>query len=386
MVRRRRTGRPLVLVVGVLAAACLLGLSTARAASVLPPPIDAGVARVHSVSGVLVLDPPYYNLSQYSHMSWTAFAATEAGDRKADVHYAVDWARAAADYRKALRQLRQTKTHPSAKDYEDLLRQYAVVTREVWVQDAATHTATVAFFNADPRTRRLVRVKYITLDFATGLPPTFDHTESWRVWEFAAQLRAAMEVTPGIKVADQRVARRAGLPCRRACVRAPARLVGLGGLATGLTLSVTVGVRSEERRRLQLSVPRARPARERAAAGRDLRRASGLPCAASSAASGRDHGPGSRRPRAVAARRRPRVGCAGLQARAFALAARVHVVDHPPAREREVGSGFCSSTAVDSRRWCRGRGRGWGSAMAGMVSQSESPRSTGRAGRRWSDA
>ena len=186
-----------------------------------------------------MLDPPYYDPSQYSRVSWTAFAATDAGDRKADVHYSVDWAGAAADYRKALRQLRQAKAHPSANDYQDLMRQYVVVTREVWVQDAATHTATVAFFNADPRTRRLVRVKYITLDFATGLPPTFDHTESWRVWELAAQFRAAMEVTPGIKVTDEQVAGRPGyrvdLP---ASTRQPAWSAWVDR-QTGLTLSVT---------------------------------------------------------------------------------------------------------------------------------------------------
>ena len=176
-------------------------------------------------------------------MAWTGFAATASGDRRADVHYAVDWDRAAASYRDALRELESRKAELSseqfAKESKELAREHAVPTRTVWVQDSSTHTATWALFSADPITRRPVRVKYIAMPYETGLPPTPDHTDSWRVWELAPQLRAALETEPGITVSTET---RDGVAGYRVGVPASGDDPAWSAFvdrATGLTLSVT---------------------------------------------------------------------------------------------------------------------------------------------------
>ena len=216
--------------------------STTPVSPAAAPALDAGIARIDSVSGVLVLDAPSTNPSSYTHQALTVFAATSAGDRKADVRYAVDWDRAAAAYRKDLRRLWAQKTELAPGDYagrlKELKAQYAVPTRSVWVQDSSTHTATWAMFSADPLTRRLVRAKYIKMPYSTGLPPTPDHTDSWRVWELATQLQAALEAGQGIQVSDEV---RDGVPVYRVDVPASGGYPAWSTFvdrATGLALSV----------------------------------------------------------------------------------------------------------------------------------------------------
>jgi hypothetical protein len=192
---------------------------------------------------MLVLDEPSTNPSSYSHVAWTGFAATSAGDRRADVHYKVDWAGAAAAYRKALRRLWRERAVLAPAEYaqrlKDLKIEHAVATRSVWVQDSTTRTATWAMFSADPLTRRPSRVKYVDLMYGVGLPPTPDHTDSWRVWELATQLRAAMESRPGIRVSDEV---RDGVSGYRIDVPAGDGAPAWSSFvdkSTGLTLSVT---------------------------------------------------------------------------------------------------------------------------------------------------
>ena len=131
------------------------------------PPLDAGLAHVRTLQGVLILDPPYIDAdpASVSRQAWTSFAATSAGDRRAEVHYRIDWAMARRRYADALAALRKTRDKLSAKQYAQQLRdltvQYAPVTYTLWVVNAARHTSTVVFFNTDPLTRKPARARAI---------------------------------------------------------------------------------------------------------------------------------------------------------------------------------------------------------------------------------
>lgn len=236
---------PAAVLVALCAAAALAGISPAgeSAPAAAAPALDAGIASVRSVSGVLIPDEPATDRPSYSQMKWTGFAATSAGDRRADVHYAVDWSRAAVAYRQALRELASRKAVLSPKEYakqlDDLPMQYAVPTRSVWVQDSFTHTATWAMFSAHPVTRRLLRVKYVDLPYGTGLPPTPDHTDSWRVWELATQLRAALEQQPGLRVTSEPRDGAAGYHVDVPATGGAPAWSAYVDQATGLTLSVS---------------------------------------------------------------------------------------------------------------------------------------------------
>ena len=204
------------------------------------PPLDAGLAHVQTVQGVLILDPPYVDAdpASVSRQAWTSFAATSAGDRRAEVHYRIDWAMARRRYADALAALRKTKDKLSAKQYAQQLRdltvQYAPVTRTLWVVNAARHTSTVVFFNTNPITRKPARAKYLEMGPNNGLPPGLDRSDSWRVWELATQLRGLMAVQPGITVGSAVVD---GQP---ACeVRVPA---GRGDPAWSATVDSTSGL------------------------------------------------------------------------------------------------------------------------------------------------
>ncbi len=236
-----------VLAVAVLAAVLLglagqSGASSPDAASSGGQALDAGIAHVQTVRGVLVLDPPYRATSTFSRMAWTAFTATATGDRKADVHYAVDWARAQRAYAAALARPRKTKGSLPAAQYaqqlKDLKAQQAVATRTQWVVNAARRTSTLVFFYADPLTRRPARAKYMEMGPTNGLPPTPDHTYSLRVWELATQLRAMMAEQSGIAVAETTVD---GQPGYRVDVPASgdtAAWTALIDKASGLTAAV----------------------------------------------------------------------------------------------------------------------------------------------------
>jgi len=228
----------------VCAAAVTAWLSAAASpASAAQAPIDAGLAQVTSLRGILVLDPPYSNTSRYGRMAWTSFAATSAGDRKADVHYEVDWAAASRAYRAGLADLHKHKASYRAADYArqlaELRMQFAAPTRTLWVQNASARTATWVFFSSDPLTRRPVRARYIDLPFSAGLPPTPDRTESWRVWELATELRAEMAEQPGIVVTDAVVRSRPGYRVAVPANGDAAPWSALVDKASGLTVAVT---------------------------------------------------------------------------------------------------------------------------------------------------
>ena len=251
---RLSRGRALVAIVVVAVSLVCAGVLTLRPiaappASAATTPIDAGLARVSSVRGILVLDPPYSNTSRYGRMAWTSFAATSAGDRKADIHYSVDWAAAGRAYLAGFADLRSHKASYRAADYArqlaDLRTQFAAPTRTLWVQDASERTATWVFYTSDPITRRPIRARYISLPFSAGGPPTPDRTESWRVWELAPELRAEMAERRGIAITDTVVR---GRPAYRVAVPA-----GSGGAPwnalvdkeTGLTVAVTAAAEEE---------------------------------------------------------------------------------------------------------------------------------------------
>ncbi len=211
------------------------------------PPLDAGLAHVQTVQGVLILDPPYIDAdpASVSRKAWTSFAATSAGDRRAEVHYRIDWAMARRRYADALAALRKTKDKLSAKQYAQQLRdltvQYAPVTRTLWVVNAARHTSTVVFFNTNPITRKPARAKYLEMGPNNGLPPGLDRSDSWRVWELATQLRGLMAVQQGVTVGsavvDGQPAYQVRVPAGRGDPAWSATVDSMSGLAVAVRYS-----------------------------------------------------------------------------------------------------------------------------------------------------
>jgi hypothetical protein len=191
----------------------------ATAADRLVAAIDAGLAKVNTMQGVMVFDPPFR--SQSSSLRRALFAATSAGDRLVDLRYKPDWARALRDYRTQLSALRKTKAGYSAAAYRSALKGLKgfllVTTRSVIVASDAAHTSSYAFFSSDARTRRPVRVKYVELGWSSGLSIPGGYANVGRVWALATYLRSMLADHPDVAVTDTTYE---GRPASRVVVQA----------------------------------------------------------------------------------------------------------------------------------------------------------------------
>jgi hypothetical protein len=177
---------------------------TATAADRLVAAIDAGLARVTSVQGVLVFDAP--PVPGTTPPQEALFAATSAGDRLIDVRYKPDLAGAKRQYQAGLRALRKTRASYSKATYlaavRDLRQQAMVETRTVLVSSTAARTTTWSFYSSDALTGRLARVKVFNLGWNNGLMVPNSMVEAQRVWTLATQLRSLVADNPTIAVTD----------------------------------------------------------------------------------------------------------------------------------------------------------------------------------------
>jgi hypothetical protein len=177
-------------------------VATAAARPVLA--IDAGLAKVTTVQGVMVIDPPLG--SSTNTLQTVLFAATSAGDRLVDVRYKSDWARARSQCRAQLDALRKTKARYSrgayARALSDLKAQSLVMTRTVFVDATADHSSSYAFFSNDPSTRKLAAAKYYSLGWDDALQAPPMDVDASRVWELATQLRSLLADHPDTVVSD----------------------------------------------------------------------------------------------------------------------------------------------------------------------------------------
>jgi hypothetical protein len=165
--------------------------------------IDAGLAKVDTVQGVMVFDDPG-NLTN-RRLQKAMFAATSAGDRLVDVRFSPDWARAFSDYHTQLSALRKAKATYTKAAYRralsDLKSVLLVPIRELLVQNAADHSFGIAVFSGNAVTRKLAFVRYANLGSYIGQPAIgLDYAE--RVWALATQLRATLADHPDITVTD----------------------------------------------------------------------------------------------------------------------------------------------------------------------------------------
>ena len=78
----------------------------------------------------------------------------------------------------------------------------AVNTRSVWVITGGEHTASLAYFLADPVTRALARARYYDLGWDLGLGPNAQAGETERVWALATQLRSVLSADAGVAVSE----------------------------------------------------------------------------------------------------------------------------------------------------------------------------------------
>ncbi len=193
---------------------------TASAADRLAAAIDAGLAKVETMQGVMVFDRP--------PGAWTGarpetalFAATAAGDRLVDVRYRPGWAGALNQYRLQLEALRKQKANYSAAAYKralsDLVSYRLAMSRTVFVDSAADRTSSYAFFSSDALTHKLAYVKYADLGWYAGLHGTPGAADAGRVWALATRLRSLMADHPDIAVVDTTYE---GRPATRVAVQA----------------------------------------------------------------------------------------------------------------------------------------------------------------------
>jgi hypothetical protein len=176
----------------------------ATAADKLMAAIDAGLAKVHTMSGRIVFDAPY--MATAYPPAWATFAATSAGDRLVDVHQRADWARARRTYLAQVASLRKARGGYTAAQYasqmKGLRQATAVPTRSVWLTTSSDHTSSLAFFSADPLTRRPARARYFDLGWDLGLDSIRATGEAGRLWALSTQLRSVLSADAGVTVDD----------------------------------------------------------------------------------------------------------------------------------------------------------------------------------------
>ncbi len=189
----------------------------ATAADRLIAAIDAGLAKVNTMQGVMVFDPPFG--SQNRRLA--SFAATSAGDRLVDVRYKPDWKGSLESYRTQLSSLRKARANYSATAYSSALKDLKglllVATRSVFVASGADHTSNYAYFSSDARTRRPARVKYIELGWNSGVTTPGSYASVGRVWALATYLRSMLADHPDVAVTDTTYE---GRPASRVVVQA----------------------------------------------------------------------------------------------------------------------------------------------------------------------
>ena len=205
------------LAAAVVAAALLLVLVLAGVPgmrSTEPPPataadrlvaaIDVGLAKVHTMRGRIIFDAPYQDTT--SPPRWATFAATSAGDRMVDVHRRVDWARARRTYLAQVASLRKARANYTPAQYKSqmagLRQTTSVPIRSVWMITGGEHSASLAYFSADPVTRTLARARYYEWGWDLGLGPNAQAGEIERVWSLATQLRSVLSANAGVAVSD----------------------------------------------------------------------------------------------------------------------------------------------------------------------------------------
>ena len=213
-VAQRRTS---LLAAAVVAAALLLVLVLAGVPgmrSTEPPPataaerlmaaIDAGLAKVHSMRGRIVFDAPY--MATAYPPAWATFAATSAGDRLVDVRQRADWARARRAYLAQVASIKKARGGYTPAQYKSQLKglreMTAVPTRSVWLTTSSDHTSSLAFFSADPLTRRPARARYFDLGWGLGLDSIPKSGEAGRLWALSTQLRSVLSANGGVAVDD----------------------------------------------------------------------------------------------------------------------------------------------------------------------------------------
>jgi hypothetical protein len=178
--------------------------SPATAADRLMAAIDAGLAKVHTMRGRIMFDAPYQDTT--SPPAWATFAATSAGDRMVDVHRRVDWDGARRAYLAQVASLRKARASYTPAQYKSqmagLRQMTAVPRRSVWVISGGEHTASLAYFIADPVTHALARARYYDFGWDLGLGPNAQAGETERVWELATQLRSVISADAGVAVGD----------------------------------------------------------------------------------------------------------------------------------------------------------------------------------------
>ena len=193
---------------------------TASAADRLAAAIDAGLAKVQTMRGVMVFDQPL-GVRTGARPETALFAATAAGDRLVDMRYRPDWAGVLDQYRLQLEALRKQKAKYSAAAYKralsDLESYRLAVSRTVFVDSAAGRTSSYAFFSSDALTHKLAYAKYADLGWYAGLHGTPGAADAGRVWALATQLRSLMADHPDIAVADTTYE---GRPATRVAVQA----------------------------------------------------------------------------------------------------------------------------------------------------------------------
>lgn len=209
-VRRRRVAlvAAAVAAAAALAAIALFGLpgfggtspQRATAADRMVEAIDAGLARVNTLQGTLVLSPPA-DAGVNGHIASVRFAATGDGDRWFDVTYQPDWAALQKQWKQALTVGKApNETSASLARSAEFLEANSAMVHQLIVADGASGTTSWKSWAVNPFTRKVVGVRYRA--FVGVFDPDLLEKEVPLVWSLSTELRTALATQePEISVA-----------------------------------------------------------------------------------------------------------------------------------------------------------------------------------------
>jgi hypothetical protein len=171
----------------------------ATAADRMVEAIDAGLARVNTLQGTLVLSPPA-DAGANGHITSVEFAATGGGERWFDVTYQPDYASRQKEWKQALTVGKApNETSASLARSADFLEANSALVRQVIVADSAFGTTSWKYWAVNPFTRKVVGVHYRAI--AGVSDPDLFAKEIPLVWSLSTELRTALATQqPEIRV------------------------------------------------------------------------------------------------------------------------------------------------------------------------------------------
>jgi len=162
----------------------------ATAADRMVEAIDAGLARVNTLQGTLVLVPPA-GAGVNGHITKVEFAADGDGDRWFDTTYQPDWTAQQKQWKESLAWAKtQHESESVLVRSADFLQQNSALVRQVIVSQGRSGSTSWKYWAVNPFTRKVVGVRY--RGFVGVFDPDLLAKQVPLVWSLSTELRTAL--------------------------------------------------------------------------------------------------------------------------------------------------------------------------------------------------